>query len=140
MFVPVTIDYRRVFEHREEVLQRVDPAAGEVIFCGTSMGGWFARILQLTLDARGFPGNTVTLAFNPAFNIAAITDHFEGSWVNFVTFERYEWSSEDSRQLVRMDSSVQYDAGGNFYVYVDKRDEVFDWQASAAWHSSQRGP
>lgn len=134
-FIPATIDYRGVFEHRDALLRQVDQAADEVAYCGTSMGGWFGRVMQLTLRARGFAGNTVTLAFNPAFNIPAITDHFPGRWENFVTFEQYEWTAADSRQLVRMDASVNYDAPCDFYVYVDKGDEVFDWKASAARHS-----
>jgi predicted esterase YcpF (UPF0227 family) len=134
-FNPTTIDYRKVFEHRDTVLSRVNPAADEVVLCGTSMGGWFARILQLSLAASGFTGGIATLAFNPAFNIGVNTDRFLGRWENFVTFEPYEWTAVHGDQLRQFEAAVDYDAAGAFYIYCDKDDEVIDWQVSAARHA-----
>ena len=48
-FIPVSTDYRRAAETADQLLESLDPRATEVIFCGSSMGGWFARILQLML-------------------------------------------------------------------------------------------
>jgi predicted esterase YcpF (UPF0227 family) len=137
-FAPCTVDYRCAQERSAEILQRVDEDlrsdSGQVILSGASLGGWFARIVQVKL-ARRRPGlATEVLAFNPAFDLGLHGHVLLGPQVNTVTQERYEWAAEDSKGLGRLEQSVDYDASLPFFVYVDKGDEVIDWRASAARH------
>jgi predicted esterase YcpF (UPF0227 family) len=136
-FVPYTVNYRRACEHTAEILQRL---AGEtldqVVFSGSSMGGWFARVMQL-LSAQASPGLPVAaLAFNPAFDLGLHGHMLLGPQVNFVTFEEYEWTEQDSARLKELEDSVDYNAPLPFFVYVDKGDEVISWAHSAARHAN----
>jgi len=136
-FVPYPVNYRRACEHTAEILQRL---AGEtldqVVFSGSSMGGWFARVMQLLL-AQASPGLPVAaLAFNPAFDLGLHGHMLLGPQVNFVTFEEYEWTEQDSARLKELEDSVDYNAPLPFFVYVDKGDEVISWAHSAARHAS----
>jgi len=134
-FLPYTVNYRRAREHAAEILRQL---AGEtveqVVFSGSSMGGWFARIMQLLL-VRERPDLPVrALAFNPAFDLGLHGHMLLGPQVNFVTLEEYEWTERDSAKLKLLEDSVDYDAALPFYVYVDKGDEVIGWEHSAARH------
>lgn len=138
-FVPYSVNYRRAREHATEILQQLaDNPGGEpeqVVFSGSSMGGWFARLMQLLL-ARDRPGLPVkALAFNPAFDLGLHGHMLLGPQINFVTLEEYEWSEADSARLKGLEDSVDYDAPLPFFVYVDKGDEVIGWEHSAARHA-----
>lgn len=138
-FLPYTVNYRRAPEHAADILQQLAGAAdaepAQVIFSGSSMGGWFARIMQL-LAAREMPGLPVeALAFNPAFDLGLHGDMLLGPQANFVTGEEYQWTEEDSARLKQLEGSVDYDAPLPFYVYVDKGDEVIAWEPSASRHA-----
>lgn len=137
-FVPYSVNYRRAGEHAADILQQAEEGAGvaaRVIFSGSSMGGWFARIMQLLL-ARAQPGLAVeALAFNPAFDVGLHGHMLLGPQVNFVTGEEYLWTEQDSARLKRLEDSVDYDAPLPFYVYVDKGDEVIAWRPSATRHA-----
>lgn len=133
-FVPVSINYRQALKHRREILEQIGESTGEVIFCGSSMGGWFARIMQLWLD-RSQPGlSSVAVAFNPAFDLWLHRQALSGPQVNHVTLEEYVWTEDHSRQLKVLEDAVDYDAALPFYVYADKGDEVIPWKESAARH------
>jgi predicted esterase YcpF (UPF0227 family) len=138
-FAPCTVDYRSAGERSAEILERVDEDfpgdSGQVIFSGASLGGWFARILQLKLAQRRPGLATEVLAFNPAFDLRLHGQVLLGPQVNTVTQERYEWAARDSERLGRLEQSVDYDAPLPFFVYVDKGDEVIDWRASAVRHA-----
>jgi hypothetical protein len=139
-FLPATVDYRRARERSAEILAHVPEELGDrggrVIFSGSSMGGWFARIVQLLL-AQSRPGLvTEALAFNPAFDLGQHGHMLLGPQVNFVTGEHFEWTPADGGRLGELERAVDYDAPLPFYVYVDKGDEVIDWRASAARHSA----
>jgi predicted esterase YcpF (UPF0227 family) len=139
-FLPCTIDYRRAHARSGAILDRVAAEvpddAGPVIFSGSSMGGWFARIMQVKM-ARRRPGlATEALAINPAFDLGLHGNLLVGPQENFVTGERYDWSAADSERLGELERSVDYDAPLPFFVYVDKGDEVIDWRASAARHAT----
>ena len=134
-FRPVSINFRRAAAHREEILESVHPGAEQVVFCGSSMGGWFARIMQLSLLARRPELTCEAVAFNPAFDLGKHGEMLLGPQVNYVTGEAYEWTVENSRQLASLERSVDYDAPLPFFVYVDKGDEVISWEASARRHS-----
>ena len=139
-FVPYSVNYRRAWEHATEILQELaDNPGGEpeqVVFSGSSMGGWFARIMQLLL-ARARPGLPAeALAFNPAFDLALHGHMLLGPQINFVTLEEYEWSEADSARIRQLEESVDYDAPLPFFVYVDKGDEVIAWEHSAARHGT----
>jgi hypothetical protein len=139
-FVPYTVDYRSATEHASEILTELatgsEGTPGDVVFSGSSMGGWFARVMQLLLaQARpGLPG--AALAFNPAFDLGLHGYMLLGPQVNFVTLEEYEWTEQDSMRLKELEDSVDYDAPLPFFVYVDKGDEVISWAHSAARHAS----
>jgi len=138
-FRPYTVNYRRAPEHAREILQQLAGGAEagpeHVIFSGSSMGGWFARIMQV-LAAREKPGLLVeALAFNPAFDLGLHGHLLLGPPVNFVTGEEYRWTGEDSARLKQLEGSVDYDAPLPFYVYVDKGDEVIAWEPSASRHA-----
>ena len=106
----------------------------EVVFCGSSMGGWFARIMQLSL-LQSRPGIRVAaIGFNPAFDLPLNEDVLVGPQVNYVTLEEYEWTADHSRQLSVMEEEVDYDADQAFYVYCDQDDEVIPWKSSEARH------
>jgi predicted esterase YcpF (UPF0227 family) len=134
-FVPFTVNYRRAREHAAEILrQMAGETVEQVVFSGSSMGGWFARIMQLLL-VRERPGLPVeALAFNPAFDMGLHGHMLLGPQVNFVTLEEYEWTERDSAKLKHLEQSVDYDAPLPFFVYVDKGDEVIGWEHSAARH------
>jgi predicted esterase YcpF (UPF0227 family) len=133
-FLPVSINFRQAADHRRLILEQVDNELDEVIFCGSSMGGWFARIMQLSLT--GFrPGiRTAAIGFNPAFDLGPNENFLVGPQMNYVTFEEYEWTTDHGRQLRILEERVDYDAEQPFYVYCDKGDEVISWQASASRH------
>jgi len=134
-FLPYSVDYRRAGEHAAEILRRsTGETVEQVLFSGSSMGGWFARIVQLLL-ARERPDLPVrALAFNPAFDLGLHGHMLLGPQVNSVTLEQYEWTAQDSAEMKRLEDSVDYDAPLPFFVYVDKGDEVIGWEHSAARH------
>jgi uncharacterized protein len=142
-FVPWTVDYRRARETATEILQTIgracdggtDQAPGGLLFSGSSMGGWFARIMQLLL-AQDRPGlQAEALAFNPAFDFGLHGHRLVGPQLNLVTLEQYEWTERHSAGLARLEASVDFDAPLPYYVYVDKGDEVIAWERSAARHA-----
>lgn len=134
-FLPVSINFRRVLEHSREIIGRISQDDERLVFCGSSMGGWFARIMQLLL-VRAMPALRVeAVAFNPAFSLAMHAEMLAGPQVNYVTLEEYEWTGEHSNALKQLEKSVNYDADLPFYVYVDKGDEVIGWEHSASRHS-----
>ncbi len=137
-FLPHSINYRRARDHAVEILGRIRERSAaapvHVLFSGSSMGGWFARIMQLLL-ARDQPGVKVeALAFNPAFDLGHHGHMLLGPQVNFVTLEAYVWTEQDSARISQLEESVDYDAPLPFFVYVDKGDEVIPWEPSAARH------
>jgi len=133
-FVPVSINFRQASEHRRAILSQVLDDVEEAIFCGSSMGGWFARIMQLSL-IQSSPGiKTAAIAFNPAFDISSHEDFLLGPQVNYVTFKEYEWTAAHGRALKSLEEQVDYDAAQPFFVYCDKDDEVIPWKLSAARH------
>lgn len=133
-FRPQNIDYREAPERARAVLGKVGEDVRDVVFCGASMGGWFARILQLRL-ARERPGLPVAaVVFNPAFDLAEFSHLLEGPQINYVTEQRFEWSPRHSRRLVDLEASVDYRADPPFWVYVDRDDEVIDADLSERFH------
>ena len=133
-FAPVSINFRQAANHRRLILNQTANDVDEVIFCGSSMGGWFARIMQLSL-IQSRPGmETAAIGFNPAFDLGPNEDFLIGPQTNFVTLEQYEWTAEHGRQLRDLEEQVDYDAAQPFYVYCDKGDEVIPWVASASRH------
>ncbi|MFC1795489.1 YqiA/YcfP family alpha/beta fold hydrolase [Pseudomonadota bacterium] len=133
-FVPVSISFRLAVDHKREILETLPAEVTEVVFCGSSMGGWFARVMQLSL-LQSRPGiRTAAIGFNPAFDLPLHEDALLGSQVNYVTSEEYEWTAQHSRQLGNMEEGVDYDADQAFYVYCDKNDEVIPWKSSEARH------
>jgi len=134
-FIPVSICYRQALEQSKEILALVGGSVDEVVFCGSSMGGWLARIMQLLMN-KDKPGlKSSAIAFNPAFDLSMYGYMLVGPQLNYVTLEEYEWTINDSEQLRSLESSVDYGAALPFYVYVDKMDEVISWKQSAARHS-----
>lgn len=134
-FLPQNIDYRQVQAHSREVLSRVGEDAGQVLFCGASMGGWLARIMQLLLleERPGLPVECVV--FNPAFDLAQFSHMLEGPQVNHVTLEEYCWTPEHGAALVKLEQSVDYRAVGLPYrVYVDADDELIHAGWSEDFH------
>lgn len=138
-FVPTTVDYRRAAQQANEILQRLcgdwPATAGPgdcVVFAGSSMGGWFARILQLRLAEERPRWPIEALAFNPAFDLQQHGHMLVGPQVNFVTMESYDWTEQDSAALGRLEAAVDFDAHWPYFVYVDQGDEVIAWELSAA--------
>jgi predicted esterase YcpF (UPF0227 family) len=134
-FVPVSINFRQAATHRQLILDQIGDDIEQVVFCGSSMGGWFARIMQLSLNRRRPELKIAAIGFNPAFDLGPNEDFLIGPQMNFVTFEEYEWTADHARQLKALEEQVDYDAAQPFYVYCDKGDEVIPWQTSAARHS-----
>ncbi|MDT8321552.1 MAG: YqiA/YcfP family alpha/beta fold hydrolase [Xanthomonadales bacterium] len=133
-FRPVSVNYRAIDEHVERILDDALQAGEQVVFCGSSLGGWLARIMQLLLAAAR-PGRDVrAIGWNPAFDLHAHGHMLLGPQVNQVTCEAYEWTPAQTARLQALESRVDYDAALPFYVYVDRADEVIDWQASAERH------
>lgn len=134
-FTPVSINYRETVRHSVEILDQAGISEGKLIFCGSSMGGWFARIMQLLLHRDRPEVESAALVFNPAFDPWEHRAHLIGPQVNYVTGEEYVWSEEDSLGLKTLEDAVDYDASLPFYVYADKGDEVIPWEASVARHA-----
>ena len=133
-FLPHDVDYREASKRCREILDGIGEDVRDVIFCGASMGGWFARIMQLSL-ARERPGLPVAaVVFNPAFNLAEFSHLLEGPQVNHVTQQAFEWTPRHSRRLVALESAVDYSADFPFWVYVDQDDEVISAGLSEQWH------
>lgn len=134
-FVPVSVCYRQAAQEANRVLELVGPMVNEVIFCGSSMGGWFARIVQLML-ARDRPAmSTAAIGFNPAYDLSMHAYLLLGPQQNYVTQERYMWTGEHSAGLRALETGVDYRASLPFFVYIDKGDEVIGWERSAAKHA-----
>jgi predicted esterase YcpF (UPF0227 family) len=134
-FHPFTVDYRNAEAHAQAVLAQVSDAAEHVIIWGSSMGGWFARVVQLML-ARLRPGlRVVAAAYNPAFDLAIHGHLLIGSQEYKYTGQQYEWTAADTAALVRLEQSVDYDAPLPFFVYVDRDDEVIDSVLSESRHA-----
>jgi predicted esterase YcpF (UPF0227 family) len=134
-FIPVSVCFRQVLEQSKEILALVGESVDEVIFCGSSMGGWLARIMQLLLNQENPGLKSSAIAFNPAFDLSMYAYMLVGPQLNYVTREEYEWTIDHSEQLRSLESSVHYGAALPFFVYVDKMDEVIGWKQSAARHS-----
>ena len=133
-FLPHNVDYREAPGRSREIVDGIGGEVRDVVFCGASMGGWFARILQLML-ARERPGLPVAaVTFNPAFNLAEFSHLLEGPQVNHVTQRAFDWTPEHSRRLVELEAAVDYGAELPFWVYVDRDDEVIDAGLSECWH------
>lgn len=135
-FIPVSTCYRQVRKHCEEVLAAIGESSQEVVFCGSSMGGWFARILQLMLSQTRPEVRSAAIAFNPAYDLSIHGNLLLGGQTNFVTGEKYTWTAEHSAELSRLEAGVDYDKPLPFYVYIDKGDELIDAIRSAMKHSS----
>ncbi len=134
-FIPVSVCFRQALEQSREILALVGESVDEVIFCGSSMGGWFARIMQLLLNHEKPGIKSSAIAFNPAFDLSMYGYMLVGPQLNYVTLEEYDWTRAHSEQLRSLESSVDYGAALPFFVYVDKMDEVIGWKQSAAKHS-----
>lgn len=133
-FHPVNVDYRQATKRSCELLGQVGEGVDQVLYCGASMGGWFARIMQILL-ARERPDIRVeAVVFNPAFNLAEFSHMLEGPQENYVTLEKYVWTTAHSRQMVELERSVDYFARLPFWVYVDRDDEVINADWSERWH------
>jgi predicted esterase YcpF (UPF0227 family) len=136
LFLPVSINFRRLEDHSRAILQQVGDDAQWVVFCGSSMGGWFARIMQLQLAQRRPELPIDAIAFNPAFDLGIHGPTLVGPQKNHVTGEEYEWTAEHSEQLKNIENAVDYDAALPFHVYVDRGDEIIAWRHSASRHST----
>ena len=133
-FRPQNVDYREAGRRCREVLGTVEEHAAEVVFCGASMGGWFARILQLKLLGRRPRADVRAVVFNPAFDLARFSHYLEGAQENYVTGDHFEFTAAHGTALVRLEESVDYRARAPFFVYVDRDDETIDAQWSRAFH------
>jgi predicted esterase YcpF (UPF0227 family) len=134
-FRPQNVDFRMAERRSQEVLDSVEDQAAEVVFCGASMGGWFARILQLKLLQQRPRSVVRAVAFNPAFNLAEFSHYLEGAQVNYVTGDRFEFTPADGAALVRLEESVDYRSEAPFHVYVDRDDETIDARWSETFHT-----
>ena len=134
-FRPQNVDYRVATDRAREILGTIADDVEDVLFCGASMGGWFARILQLLL-VRARPGLPVAaVTFNPAFNLAEFAHLLEGPQVNHVTGEAFEWTAAHSRRLAALEAAVDYAADLPYWVYVDRDDEVISAEMSESFHA-----
>lgn len=134
-FVPSSICYRQARERADEILAMVEKPVEEAVFCGSSMGGWFARIVQLMLVRARPDIRSAAIAFNPAYDLSMYGHLLLGKQRNYVTLEEYEWTVEHSNRLRALETGVDYRGAEPFFVYVDKGDEVIGWQRSQARHA-----
>ena len=134
-FEPVSVCYRRAPEHAAEILAMAESAKSMAVFCGSSMGGWFARIIQLMLADVRPELETAAIAFNPAYDLSMYGHLLLGKQHNYVTHEDYEWTVDHSTQLRVLETGVRYGAARPFFVYLDKGDEVIGWERSVDRHA-----
>jgi len=134
-FRPQTVDFRSADSHADDILSTVEDDVSDVIFCGASMGGWLARILQLKALQQRPECAARAVAFNPAFNLAAFSHYLEGVQVNYVTGEQFEFTPAQGEALVRLEETVDYRCSAPFWVYVDRDDETIDAQWSESFHT-----
>ena len=133
-FRPQNIDFRKADEQSVDLLAKVAKGVDRVVYCGASMGGWYARIMQLLL-ARERPELAIDcVVFNPAFNLEGFSHFLEGPQVNYVTGERSEFTRAHSQRLIRLEQSVDYGADLPFWVYVDRNDETISAEWSEKFH------
>jgi predicted esterase YcpF (UPF0227 family) len=133
-FRPVSVNYRQARTHCSEILSEARAVRATAVFSGSSMGGWFARVMQLKFHEVKPALPSACVSFNPAYDLAIHGHLLEGPQCNHVTGELYEWTAEHSRQLAALESEIDYDLALPFYVYTDKGDEVIGWNGSAARH------
>jgi predicted esterase YcpF (UPF0227 family) len=136
-FLPVSIDYRDAPRMAGEILAVIQDGIEEVVFSGSSMGGWFARILQLRLFPLRADIRTAAVAWNPAYDIERHGHLLVGPQQNYVTMSRYDWTAEHSAALAELERSVAMDTAIPWYVYVDRGDEVIGWEGSRDWHQGR---
>jgi predicted esterase YcpF (UPF0227 family) len=134
-FAPVSVCYRQAREKAGEILAMVEEPAEVAVFCGSSMGGWFARIVQLMLAKERPEIRTAAIAFNPAYDLSMYGHLLLGKQRNHVTFEEYVWTLDDSARLRALESGVHYRGPLPFFVYLDKGDEVIGWERSSIRHA-----
>ena len=134
-FRPQNVDYRFADRHAREILDSISKEVEQVLFCGASMGGWFARVMQVLLAEKRPELGIEAVIFNPAFNLAEFSHHLEGHQVNFVTGAEYDFTPEHSEVLVRLEASIDYRAALPLWVYVDSDDEVINAEWSKRWYN-----
>ena len=133
-FRPQNVDYRDAPGRARAVLDSIGADVREVVFCGASMGGWFARILQLMLARTRPELPAAAVVFNPVFNLVEFSHLLEGRQLNHVTQQPFDWTPRHSRRLVELETAVDYRADRPFWVYVDRNDEVIDAGLSERFH------
>ena len=134
-FRPQSVDYRYADRRSREILESVGEEVERVLFCGASMGGWFARVLQVMLSRERPELQVEAVIFNPAFNLAEFSHYLEGHQVNYVTAAEYDFTPEHSAMLIGLERSVDYRADLPLWVYVDSNDEVINAEWSEHWHA-----
>ena len=128
-----SIDYQNIQEEIDSLVEQVsNPEVTEVVFVGTSLGGWFARIVQLNCAEMHNPNKLIyAVAFNPSVNTGvSLREYANISHENYVTGESTYWTMADCDMLSLAENEVDFETPMPFFVFVDKGDEVIPWASS----------
>lgn len=122
-FQPENIDYKKPAFHIRDLLYRMKDEELTIV-SGCSLGGWFARIMQLKLVEQNPEKNVMALAFNPSVNPGESLLKARGWLENYKTKEQYAWTHIDCEELTDLQESVDYEeTGEKFFVFLDSGDE-----------------
>ncbi len=136
-FSPTNINYQIPVNEVARLVRDIEQAVyhegiEEVVLVGTSLGGWFARIVQLRCSHLVDDKISIqAVAFNPAVNPAEALLEMTGKvHVNYESGKPAAWNRFDCEELAKAEAMVAMSGPYPFYVFVDKGDETIPWAVS----------
>lgn len=135
IFIPVNVDYQKVEDCLVNVHDFIACSHYEtILLVGTSLGGWFARVLQLRCADLIDSGDKeiIAVGLNPSVKPYESLKPAVNKWhTNYVTGAKYLWHRYDLDDLKSAEESVNYKDAYPFYVFIQTGDEVIDPEMSS---------
>jgi len=95
-------------------------AANKIILMGTSLGGFYARILSGMMDIPAILINPLVFVKNSGIRA--------GRYTNYTTGVDFEVSGEQVNQLVQMDKDAEMLDMVNAYYFANRDDDIIPYQ------------
>ena len=130
-FMPCHINWKKPTQCLRDILEHTEEF-DTIIFCGTSLGGWFSRIIQIKAQEQWPEKKVHAIALNPSLNPGTRLMEVRGWVTNYVTGEEYAWTYIDCEELQEIEDSVDYlgKHPGIFMVALDEADELINYRDS----------